>query len=139
LQRPVIDVAIAVIVRDGEILITRRKEGVHLPGLWEFPGGKCLSGETIEACLLREVREELDATVQIERLLWERPHDYADRTVLLHAYRCHLLSADLKPLASQELKWISPESLFSLSFPEANRPLLDQLAKEFSSDSLKKG
>jgi mutator protein MutT len=138
LQKPVIDVAIAVIVRDGQILITRRKEGVHLPGLWEFPGGKRNFGETIEACLLREVQEELGATVEIERPIWKRSHDYADRTVILHAYRCRLLSGDLKPLASQELKWIPPESLLSLPFPEANRPLLEKLTEEISSCTSKK-
>ncbi|NKE69183.1 (deoxy)nucleoside triphosphate pyrophosphohydrolase [Nitrospiraceae bacterium HYJII51-Mn-bac16s-1-B09] len=138
LQGPIIEVAIAIIVRDGEILVTRRKEGVHLPGLWEFPGGKRDSGETIRACLLREVKEELGATVEIERLFWERSHDYADRTVILHAYFCRLLSGDLMPLASQELKWIRPDSLLSLPFPEANRPLLEKLAKELSRDSLEK-
>ncbi|MDC4224416.1 MAG: NUDIX domain-containing protein [Candidatus Manganitrophus sp.] len=74
MQKPIIEVAIAIIVKDGEILVTRRKEGVHLPGLWEFPGGKRDSGETIKACLLREVKEELGATVEIERLFWERSH-----------------------------------------------------------------
>lgn len=138
MQRPVIDVAIAVIVRDRQILITRRREGVHLAGLWEFPGGKRSPGETIEACLLREVEEELGATVEIERLLWEKSHDYADRTVILHAYRCHLFSGDLKPLASQEMRWISPASLRSLPFPEANRPLLEKLAEEISSGTSKK-
>lgn len=133
-----IEVAIAVIVQDGLILATRRKEGVHLPGFWEFPGGKRDPGETMEACLLREIEEELGATVEIERLLWERSHAYPDRTVVLHAYRCRLLSGDLKPLASQELKWIPPESLLSLPFPEANRPLLERLAKEISSESLEK-
>lgn len=138
MQKPVVDVAIAVIVRDGRILVTRRMEGVHLPGLWEFPGGKRDPGETIEECLLREIEEELGATVEVERLLWENAHVYPDRTVILHAFRCNLLSGDLKPLASQELKWISPELLLSLPFPEANRSLLEKLTKELSSDSLKK-
>lgn len=138
MQKPVIEVAIAIIVQDEQILVTRRKEGVHLPGLWEFPGGKRNPGETLETCLFREVEEELGATVKIERLLWERSHAYPDRTVVLHAYRCRLLSGDLKPLASQELKWIPPESLFSLPFPEANRPLLEELAKELSPNSLEK-
>jgi len=138
LQKPVIEVAIAVVVQNGALLVTRRKEGVHLAGLWEFPGGKRDPGETIEACLLREVEEELGATVEIERPLWRKSHDYPDRTVVLHAYRCHLLNGNLKPLASQELKWIPPESLLSLPFPEANRPLLEQLVKELSPDPLKK-
>ncbi len=138
MQKSVVDVTIAVIVRDGRILVTRRMEGVHLPGLWEFPGGKRDPGETIEECLLREIEEELGATVEVERLLWENAHVYPDRTVILHAFRCHLRSGDLKPLASQELKWISPELLLSLPFPEANRSLLEKLAKELSSDSLKK-
>lgn len=138
MQKPVIEVAIAVIVRDGQILVTRRREGVHLPGLWEFPGGKRDPGETLDHCLLREIREELGATVTIERLLWEKTHPYPERTVLLHAYLCHLLSGELKPLASQELKWIRPEALLTLPFPEANRPLLEMLVKEVSSGLLEK-
>lgn len=138
LEKPTIEVAIAVIIQNGQLLVTRRKEEVHLPGFWEFPGGKRDPGESLEACLLREVEEELGATVEIERLLWERSHAYPDRTVVLHAYRCRLLSGDLKPLASQELKWIQPEWLLSLPFPEANRPLLEKLAKELSSESLEK-
>lgn len=139
MQKPVVDVAVAVIVHNGQILVTRRREGVHLPGFWEFPGGKQDPGETIDACLLREIEEELGVTVKIERLLWESSHVYPDRTVILHAFGCRILSGELKPLASQELKWIPPESLLSLPFPEANRPLLEKLAKELSSDLLPKG
>jgi len=137
-KESVIEVAIAIIVQDGKILVTRRREGVHLSGLWEFPGGKREPGETMEACLLREIKEELGATVRIERLLWQRTYPYPDRTVALHAYCCHLLSGILKPLASQELNWIPPESLLSLPFPEANRPLLEMLAQEISSGTLGK-
>ncbi|MBI3804894.1 MAG: (deoxy)nucleoside triphosphate pyrophosphohydrolase [Nitrospirae bacterium] len=130
-----IDVAIGVILREGQVLITRRKEGVHLAGLWEFPGGKRDGEETIETCLFREIEEELGARIAIERLLWTKRHPYPDRTVILHAFLCRPLSDDLKPLAAQELRWVSPETLLSLPFPEANRPLLEALAAELTGES----
>ncbi|MFY9270598.1 MAG: (deoxy)nucleoside triphosphate pyrophosphohydrolase, partial [Candidatus Manganitrophaceae bacterium] len=133
-MNPIIDVAVAVIVERERFLVTRRKEGVHLGGLWEFPGGKRNRRETMEACLLREVEEELGVTVEIDHLLWRKSHPYSDRTVVLHAYQCRLLSGTLRPLASQECRWIGPESLLSLPFPEANRPLLEQLASKIGSD-----
>lgn len=134
MEKPTIEVAIGVIVRSGRILVTRRKEGVHLAGLWEFPGGKRDRSETLEACLRREIEEELGAQIEIERPLWEKRHSYPDRTVILHAFLCRPLSEAFKPLASQELRWVAPEALLSLPFPEANRPLLEALAEELASD-----
>ena len=83
-------VVAAVIERDGSFLVTRRLEGSHLAGMWEFPGGKIGSGETHAQALVREIREELDADVDVGALLFETQFDYAERRVSLHFYRCTL-------------------------------------------------
>ncbi len=82
-------VTAAVIERDGRFLVTRRPAGVHLAGHWEFPGGKCEPGETLEQCLARELREELAVdAVGRKPSCSSTTHDYADRRVELHFFRC---------------------------------------------------
>ncbi len=124
----VMDVAIAIIKREGRYLITRRRGDVPLPGLWEFPGGKRLPNETVEQCLIREVREELNVSVMIKQFYQKITYNYPDRTITLHAYRCTLL--DGTPTSTQEIKWVLPQELFSYPFPKANEPLLNALAEE---------
>ena len=76
---PLVHVVAAVIFRDGRYLVTRRQKGVHLEGYWEFPGGKVDPGETDEAALVREIREELDAGVEVGRLVLATTHHYPER------------------------------------------------------------
>lgn len=78
-----IDVAAALLFRDGKILIAQRNADSHLGGLWEFPGGKREPGETFEQCLVRELREELGVEVKTGRLFEEITHVYGDKTVHL--------------------------------------------------------
>jgi 8-oxo-dGTP diphosphatase len=84
--RPRIVVTAAVIRRADEYFVTRRQRGVHLEGFWEFPGGKCDWGETLEACLHREIREELDADVVVRREILTCAHEYPERVVDLHFF-----------------------------------------------------
>jgi 8-oxo-dGTP pyrophosphatase MutT (NUDIX family) len=72
----VIDVAAGLVERDGLILITQRKEGSHLAGLWEFPGGKREAAETWQDCLVRELHEELAITVTVGELRYETVHHF---------------------------------------------------------------
>lgn len=132
MKKPPVEVAIAIIWKEGRYLITRRKSDVHLADLWEFPGGKRMAGETLEACLLREVEEELGVQVKIEKLFCRLEHDYADGTVILQGYLCRLVTGNPKPLASQELRWVLPSALLSYPFPEANVSLINRLAQRES-------
>ena len=122
-------VSAAVIVRDGSYLVTRRQRGVHLEGLWEFPGGKCEPGESIADCLRRELREELgtDATVGVELLAVT--HGYADRQIELHFIECEL-TAEPTPLLGQEMRWVRREDLRSLQFPPADDELIALLERD---------
>jgi mutator protein MutT len=116
-------VTAAVIDRDGRFLVTRRQEGVHLAGCWEFPGGKCEAGESLDACLARELREELDVEVQVGGEIFTTTHDYADRRVELHFLRCDL-HGNPQPQLGQEMRWVRGEELAALEFPPADAELI---------------
>jgi 8-oxo-dGTP diphosphatase len=122
-------VTAAVIERDGRYLVTRRQEGTHLAGVWEFPGGKCEAGETLPECMARELREELgvDATVGAE--IFTTAHDYGDRRVELHFLQCDCLGTP-SPQLGQEMRWVTGRELKTLEFPPADAELIALLAGE---------
>jgi 8-oxo-dGTP diphosphatase len=125
---PVIEVTAALIqdVR-GRYLITQRQRGTHLEGLWEFPGGKREPAESAEACLRRELAEEINAlfTVgeKVDTIRWQ----YPDRTVVIHFYRCQLESGPIRPLESQAMAWVAVERLSDYEFPPADRAIIERL------------
>ena len=121
-------VTAAVIERDGEFLVTRRQKGVHLEGLWEFPGGKCDPGETLTACLARELQEELGVEARIGREVYTVTHAYPERSVELHFFQCELIG-DPRPLVGQEMRWVRREDLSSLEFPPADAELIQRLSR----------
>ena len=121
-------VAAAVIERDGRYLITRRQPGVHLAGHWEFPGGKCEPDETLDACLRRELREELNVDVTVGDVLLTTTHDYPERRVELHFVRCRL-EGEPAPQLGQEMRWTPREELNALEFPAADAELIRLLTE----------
>jgi 8-oxo-dGTP diphosphatase len=120
-------VTAAVIERDGAWLVTRRQAGVHLEGYWEFPGGKCDPGETLDACLARELREELDVDARIGEEMLTTMHTYQERRVELHFFRCEL-HGEPRPMLGQEMRWVRREELQALEFPPADAELLEGLS-----------
>lgn len=122
---PLIVVA-AVIEHDGRFLLTRRQDGVHLAGHWEFPGGKVGAGESHAAALRREIVEELDSDVVVHELVFETTHAYPERAVALFFYRCDLLGVP-KPMLGQQMEWIPRSELPSLLFPPADADLITML------------
>jgi mutator protein MutT len=125
-SRRVIVVLAAIVERGGRLLVTRRLTGTHLAGLWEFPGGKCEPGETHEACLAREMMEELGVASTIGAEILATEHDYADRTVRLHFRRC-TIDGEPRSMLGQEIRWITREELPSLEFPPADAELIEML------------
>jgi 8-oxo-dGTP diphosphatase len=119
-------VTAAVIERDDRLLVTRRPQGSHLEGYWEFPGGKCDPGETHEACLARELREELGVSATVGAEILCVTHAYPDRTVELHFFQCRLTSEPMARLG-QEMQWVAREQLGSLTLPPADAELVDLL------------
>ena len=122
-QRERIVVTAAVVERDGAFLLTRRLDGAHLAGHWEFPGGKLHAGETLEECLMREIREELDAKISVGPEILATIHDYADRSIELRFFRCELESAP-RPTMGQEMRWVPLRDLPSIQLPPADDELV---------------
>ena len=122
-------VTAAVIKRGDQYLVTRRQEGVHLAGLWEFPGGKCDAGESLADCVRRELREELDAGAIVGGELLAVTHDYPERSVELHFLACEL-TGDPRPLLGQEMRWVARSELRSLEFPPADDELIALLERD---------
>jgi len=125
---PIVVVLAAVIERDGRILVTRRLRNTHLAGLWEFPGGKCDPGESHEACLARELREELGVESRIGEEMLVTEHAYPDRTVRLHFRECEI-QGDPQPRLGQQMKWVNRQELATLDLPAADHQLIDQLCR----------
>jgi len=121
-------VTAAVIERDGRFLLTRRLEGTHLAGHWEFPGGKLHAGETLEECLAREIREELDARVEVGPEILAAVHDYPDRSIELRFFRC-VLKSDPTPTMGQEMRWVALRDLPSVELPPADDELVRLLTE----------
>lgn len=121
-------VAAAVVERAGGVLVTRRLQGTHLEGLWEFPGGKCEPGESLHDCLLREVREELAVDVSPRETLLVTTHAYPEKTVQLHFIECELAGEPV-PQQGQEMQWIDRSQLHTLRFPEADAALIELLTR----------
>ena len=115
-------VAAAVIEKDDRFLLTRRQQGVHLAGFWEFPGGKCEPGESHGACLAREIREELGTDAAVGEELLATAHAYPDRRVELHFLRCAIVGAPV-PQLGQEMRWVPRAELALLPLPPADEEL----------------
>ena len=115
------------IERDGEILITRRRPGAHLAGLWEFPGGKRQPGEDLDQALRREIAEELGISARVEDKIETIDWAYEDTRVRLHFFRCTALG-EPRPLEGQEMAWVSRADLGRYEFPPADAALLAHLA-----------
>lgn len=124
-----VHVAVAVIIRDGRVLIARRPDHVHQGGLLEFPGGKVEPGETVQQALMREIAEETGLDVLADSL---QPvigirHDYGDKRVFLDVWQTDAAEGEPKGLEGQPIEWFVPEQLSDDDFPAANRPIIRAL------------
>lgn len=123
-----INVVAAVIEEHDRFFLTKRQAGVHLAGMWEFPGGKIDPEETHAAGLRREIREELDADVEVGELVLHTVHTYPERTVALYFYRCRLIGTP-RPQLGQEMQWFARHELPALGLPPADAELIELLTK----------
>lgn len=123
-------VAAALIDEKNQVLVAQRPQGKHMAGLWEFPGGKLEAGETPEAALVRELREELSITVDAAQLqaIGFVSHAYEDFHLLMLLYGCRHWQGQVSASEHSGLKWTGAEALSTLAMPPADAPLLEPLA-----------
>lgn len=126
-------VGTAIIVNgEGKILIGQRPEGKALAGLWEFPGGKQEDGESIEACLVREIKEELEVDCEVGRFLLSVSKEYAHGEFKLMVYETKVKDlTPLKAVVHQELRWVNVNELDDYDFPEADGEIIAYLKLHF--------
>ena len=128
--RPIVLVAaVALIDADGRVLLAERPPGKHLAGLWEFPGGKVIPGETPEAALIRELAEELGIDVHESCLapFTFASHAYPDFHLLMPLYVCRKWSGIVTAREGQRLAWVRPTRLCDYPMPPADKPLVAML------------
>lgn len=123
-----IEVVAAVIERGGRYVITRRLEGTHLAGMWEFPGGKILPAEKPEDALRREIREELGVAASVGDLIEAVTWTYPEKTVRILFFRC-TIHGEPCPQQRQEMRWVEAAELPTYAFPAADRRLVERLAR----------
>jgi len=127
--RKPIDVAAGLVFRNRRLLITQRRPNDHLGGLWEFPGGKRETNESFEACLERELMEELGIVVAVRELIDRVTHDYPERSVSIRFYRCEWLAREPTAIGCADFKWVGPNEMADCSFPAADSQMLSVLQK----------
>jgi 8-oxo-dGTP diphosphatase len=129
MARLVLVAAVALVDRDGRVLLAQRPEGKAMAGLWEFPGGKIEPGETPESALIRELHEELgiDTWASCLAPLSFASHAYANFHLLMPLFVCRKWEGIPRPCEHSALKWVFPRDLGSYPMPAADLPLVPVL------------
>ena len=121
-----LDVCAAVIKHSSRFLLATRPDHTDLAGHWEFPGGKQEPSETLEECIIRELKEELHLTVTSPTYLTTVTHSYPDKFIRLHFMLCHV-DETCRPVCreNQEAAWYTAEELFSCNLAPADRRFIE--------------
>lgn len=131
LAKPLLHVAVGVILRQQQVLLAKRAAGKHQANRWEFPGGKLEQGETVVAALKRELAEEIGITVLNAEPFMQLQYEYPQRCVLLDIYLVTDFSGEPFGAEGQPLYWAELSELEQLSLPDANLPIVEQLQAAF--------
>lgn len=129
-MKKIINVVAAAIIKEDKIFCAQRPEGKSLAGYWEFPGGKLEIGESPEEALIREIKEEFDADIEIIDYVNEASYDYDFGTVIMKTFRAKLLSDKLELLEHQDSKWLTSEELNTLEWAPVDIPAVEILRKK---------
>ena len=134
MKRPHLNVSAAIIFDDerNKILITQRKPGGPHGGLWEFPGGKIEPGEGPEACIRREILEELGVEISHIAPYQIVSYNYGSFSITLHTFTCLIGEGTPQTLGCEDMRWIKIEELREFPFPDADKMIIAQLMEEFS-------
>ena len=120
-------VTAGIIEKDGRILIAKRKTGKCIGAKWEFPGGKLEDNETLEECLVRELKEELDIETEVESYFASSRFFCSGIEIELIAYKVKYVSGEIKPLDHEEIQWVCPEELSEYDFTLPDVPIVKKL------------
>ena len=123
-----IEVVAAVIIKDGKVFATQRGYG-EWQGWWEFPGGKIEAGESPEAALVREIREELDADIEVGELLETVEWDYPKFHLTMHCYMCSLISESMHLNEHEAAAWLTRETIRSVKWLPADEGLVGRIVE----------
>lgn len=125
-----VQVAAALIKKDGKFLICQRPAHKTRGLLWEFVGGKLEKGESKEQALIRECKEELDITVKPKGVFMELVHEYPDMTVELTVFNASIESGEITLLEHNDAKWITPDEIVQYDFCPADKDILAAIMRE---------
>jgi 8-oxo-dGTP diphosphatase len=118
-------VTCAIILKDGKILVAQRSEKMDLPMKWEFPGGKIEPNETAQECLIREIKEELNVEISVEKAFPSNFHSYNEHKVIeLIPFLCGYISGYLINREHHKIEWVDPQNLLLLDWAEADVPIV---------------
>jgi 8-oxo-dGTP diphosphatase len=123
-----LEVGAALVYENGMYLISQRKEGDSFGGYWELPGGKKEIGETLEQCVIRELKEELDIAVYIRKFFKIITYHYPTRSVRLNIFLCGLKSGEPKAIECSAFAWVKPQDLKNYQFPDADQTLIEEVS-----------
>lgn len=123
----ILNVTCAVIFRDGMVLATQRSAKMPHPLKWEFPGGKVREGESLDACLVREIREELGTGLAVIRPMKVLEHTYPTHTVRLHPFLCRIHCENIRLSEHSQYRWVSCTSLGDVDWLDADLELVDRV------------
>jgi len=126
---PVIEVSCAIILDGDLVLVTQRSGEMPHPRKWEFPGGKLKSGETPEACIIREIREELGVEISVHQLLPAVKHEYSKNTIKLIPFVCGIKSGDIELSEHSTYRWLHRSELRLIDWLEADVEVVNLLEK----------
>jgi A/G-specific adenine glycosylase len=132
---PHYDVAAAITLRDGQVLIARRRAEDMLGGLWEFPGGKRQDGEDLKAALRRELGEEMAITVDVGERLMEMEHAYTHFRITLYAFWCRLVAGEPACIECADFAWVKPKALEDYPMAVTDRRIAERVHDELEDRS----
>lgn len=123
-------VAAAIILDNHKVLIAQREEGSNMEFKWEFPGGKLEQDETPEECLVREIKEELDMTIEPVDIYKAVRHKHNGKDILLLAYICKRIHGEGRAIECNDFKWISLDELDRYEYTPADIDIVEKLKKD---------
>ncbi|RZJ56021.1 MAG: (deoxy)nucleoside triphosphate pyrophosphohydrolase [Flavobacterium sp.] len=122
-----INVIAGIIYNNDKILVARRASHKQLGGFWEFPGGKLEASETHETCVIRELKEEMNIDISVNKYLMFNEHEYSGFSIRLHAYLCTFISGQLKLTDHDQVDWVDVSELSRINFAPADIPIVSKL------------